>query len=67
MILAGFPPTTTLSGTSFVTTAPDAMTTLLPMLTPGFITALPPIQTLSPIFTGFPYSAPDILSFIFNG
>ena len=58
MILAGFPPTTTLSGTSFVTTAPDAMTALSPIVTPGLIIALPPIHTLSPIVTGFPYSDP---------
>ena len=31
---AGLPPTTTLSGTSFVTTAPAATTAFLPMVTP---------------------------------
>lgn len=31
----------------FVTIAPEAMTTLLPTVTPGLMTALPPIQTLS--------------------
>jgi hypothetical protein len=40
MILAGFPPTTTLSGTSFfVITAPDAITTLSPTVIPRFIIA----------------------------
>ena len=32
---AGLPPTTTLSGTSFVTTLPAATTAFLPMVTPG--------------------------------
>ena len=58
--LAGFPPTTVLSGTSFTTTAPAAITALLPIVTPGAITALPPIHTLSPMVTGFPYSGPTI-------
>ncbi|KYD03962.1 hypothetical protein B4144_4245 [Bacillus atrophaeus] len=30
MALAGLPPTTVLSGTSFITTAPDAVTALCP-------------------------------------
>lgn len=54
MTLAGTPPTTTLSGTSFVTTAPAAMTTLFPMVKPGKIVQLPPIHTSSPIVTAFP-------------
>src|SRR5437868_5337030 len=58
MIFAGFPPTTVSSGTSFVTIDPAAITTLFPTTTPGLMTALPPIHTLSPIVTGFPYSAP---------
>ncbi len=62
IIFAGFPPTTTLLGTSFVTTAPDAITALSPIVTPGLIIALPPIHTLSPIVTGFPYSDPLIRS-----
>ena len=53
IIFAGTPPTTQLSGTSFVTTAPAATTTLLPIVTPGKIVQLPPIQTSFPIFTGF--------------
>ena len=55
MIFAGFPPTTAQSGTSFVTTAPEATTALFPIVIPGLMMALPPIQTLSPIVTGFPY------------
>lgn len=51
--LAGLPPTTTLLGTSFVTTAPEAITALSPIETPGLIIAPPPTQTLLPIFTGF--------------
>lgn len=37
--LAGLPPTTTLLGTSFVTTAPEAITALSPIETPGLIIA----------------------------
>lgn len=59
MTFAGLPPTTTLSGIFFVTTEPDAITTLLPMVTPGLITDFPPIQTLSPIDTGFLYYFPE--------
>ncbi|MBG9792475.1 hypothetical protein ABD76_08170 [Paenibacillus dendritiformis] len=62
MMRAGLPPPTTLSGTSFVTTAPDATTTLLPIVTPGLMTARPPIQTRSPIVTGLPNSAPELRS-----
>ncbi len=32
------------------------MTVLLPIVTPGFTTVLPPIQTLSPIRIYLPYS-----------
>ncbi|EAL16961.1 hypothetical protein protein [Bacillus cereus G9241] len=60
--LAGLPPTTTLLGTSFVTTAPEAITALSPIETPGLIIAPPPTQTLLPIFTGFPYSLPEFRS-----
>jgi hypothetical protein len=56
--LAGLPPTIVLSGTSFVTTASEATTTLLPIVTPGLMTARPPIHTLLPIVTGLPYSGP---------
>lgn len=62
IIRAGLPPTTTLSGIPFVTTVPEATTTLFPIVTPGLITARPPIQTLSPIVTGFPYSFPEFHS-----
>ena len=54
---------TTLSGTSLVTTEPEAMTTLFPTVTPGLITTRPPIQTLSPIVTGLPNSKPEFLFF----
>ena len=56
--LAGHPPTTVLSGTSLVTTDPDATTTLFPMVIPGLIMERPPIQTLLPMDTGFPFSRP---------
>jgi hypothetical protein len=49
IILAGFPPITTSSGKFLVTTAPAAITTLLPIVTPGQMVAFPPIQTLFPI------------------
>ena len=39
--LAGLPPTTTLLGTSFVTTAPEAITALSPIEIPGLIIAPP--------------------------
>lgn len=53
IILAGTPAMTQLSGISLVTTAPAATTTLLPIVTPGRIVTLPPIQTSLPIVTGF--------------
>lgn len=62
MIFAGFPPTMTFGGTSLVTTDPDAMIALSPIVMPGFITALPPIQTLLPTWMGFAYSFPEFLS-----
>ena len=52
MIFAGTPPIMQFDGKSFVTTAPDAITTLSPIFTPGRIITLAPIQTLFPIFTG---------------
>lgn len=53
MICAGLPPTTVLAGTSLVTTAPEAMTAISPMVTPGLITARPPIHTVArPMVTG---------------
>src|SRR5690625_2076677 len=60
--VAGLPATTTWSGTSFVITDPDPITTLSPIVTPGLIIAPPPIQALSPMVTGFPYSFPDVRS-----
>lgn len=49
MTLAGFPPTTVFSSTSFVTTVPPAITALSPMVTPGMMLAQAPIQTFFPI------------------
>ena len=46
---AGLPPTTTLSGTSFVTTAPAATTAFLPMVTPGQMMAPMHIDAFSSI------------------
>ena len=54
-ILAGFPATMTFSGTSFVTTDPAAIIELSPILTPGKMTQLPPIQKSFPIVIGIPY------------
>ena len=54
IFLAGIPPITQLSGTSFVTTAPATTTTLLPMVTLGRIVTFPPIHTSFPIVTGLP-------------
>lgn len=50
--LAGIPTANELAGMSFVTTLPDPITTLLPMVTPLLIVQFDPIQTLSQIFTG---------------
>ena len=61
MTLHGFPAAITLSGISFVTTDPEPMTTFEPMVTPGLMTVLPPIHTLSPIVTGLPSSTPVFL------
>ena len=49
MTLAGTPPTTTPSATSFVTTAPAATITLGPIVTPGLTHTFAPIYTLSNI------------------
>ena len=46
-------PTTTLLSTSFVTTAPEAITALSPIEIPGLIIAPPPTQTLLPILQAF--------------
>lgn len=45
MNFAGTPPTMTFGGTSFVTTAPAAITALSPIITPGRIVAFAPTQT----------------------
>lgn len=47
IIFAGIPPTTILSGTSFETTAPAAITAFFPMVTPGKIVAFAPIHAFS--------------------
>ena len=61
IILAGFPAIKTSSGKLLVTIAPVPITTLLPISTPGQITALPPIQTLFPIVMGLANSRPLFL------
>lgn len=52
IILAGTPPTTTFSGTFFVTTEPAAMIEPFSIVTPGTMVAFEPIQTFSPITIG---------------
>lgn len=54
-ILAGLPPTTAQSGTSFVTTEPAPTTTPSPMVMPGTIVTLAPNHTKSFIVTFFLY------------
>lgn len=46
MILAGIPPTITLSGTSLETTAPAAIIEFSPTVTPGKMVTPAPIQAL---------------------
>ncbi len=58
MIRAGFPATTTRSGTSLVTTEPAPIVTPLPMVIPGQMITPPPIQQSFPIVTGAPNSSP---------
>ena len=48
MILAGLPATTQLSGTSFITTLPAPISTLLPMVILPMILTFAPMLTLSP-------------------
>lgn len=50
--LAGTPPTTVFASTSFVTTAPAAMTALSPMVTPERIVELEPTHTFLPTVIG---------------
>ena len=50
--LAGTPPTMVFAGTSFVTTAPAATIAPSPIVIPGRIVALEPIQTFLPITIG---------------
>lgn len=52
MILAGTPPTTVLAATSFVTTAPAAITALLPMVTPCSMVAFAPTHIFLPSTIG---------------
>ena len=56
MTRQGFPAATTWLGISWVTTEPEPMTTSSPIVTPGLMTTLPPIQTSEPIVTGLAYS-----------
>ena len=58
MIFAGTPATRQLSGTSFVTTAPAAITLFSPIVTPGIIETLAPIQQLSLTLIGNACSKP---------
>lgn len=51
IILAGFPPTTTLLGTDFVTTEPAATNDPSPIVMPGIIRLLLPMYTQFPITT----------------
>ncbi|KAF3761401.1 hypothetical protein M406DRAFT_265858, partial [Cryphonectria parasitica EP155] len=57
--LAGLPIATLKSGTSLVTTLPAPMVQPLPMVTPGIMVTLPPIQQSSPMVTGMAYSTPS--------
>lgn len=57
---AGFPATTTWSGTSFVTTLPAPTVTPRPMVTPGRTMQLPPNQQSSPMVMGLPDSGPRV-------
>lgn len=54
---AGTPATITLSGTSFVTTAPTATTTLEPIVAPGSMATLAPSHASSPMVTGSPLAS----------
>ena len=56
--LQGFPTAIELLGIFFVTILPEPITTLSPIVMPGFIIAPPPIQTLLPIVIGKAYSSP---------
>ncbi|KAI0971069.1 hypothetical protein F4678DRAFT_91493 [Xylaria arbuscula] len=56
---AGDPIATEKSGMSFVTTLPAPMVQPLPMVTPGMMVVLPPIQQSSPMTTGLAYSIPS--------
>ena len=52
MILAGFPPATTIGGMSLVTTLLAEITEPRPIVTPGRTIELAPTQTLSSIMIG---------------
>ena len=60
--LQGLPTATQPSGISFTTTLPAPMVTLLPMVTPGRMVTDPPIQTWSPMVTGFAHYLREFLS-----
>src|SRR4051812_14637035 len=59
-ILAGLPTTTTLSGTSLVTTAAAPTVTPFPIVTPGQTVAPAPIQQSAPIEMDAAHSRPFI-------
>lgn len=58
MMRAGFPATVAPAGTSLVTTAPAPISASSPTVTPGMMSAPPPIHTFLPILMGRPNSKP---------
>ena len=60
---AGIPPAMQLSGIDEVTTAPEAMMLLLPILTPFKMVTREPIKTFSPITTAAVLAVPEIRRF----
>ena len=58
----GLPAATTPGSTSFTTTLPAPITEPSPIVTPGQMTAAPPIQASSSTVTGRPSSRPEALS-----
>jgi hypothetical protein len=59
MTRQGLPAATTFAGMSLTTTLPAPMVVLSPIVTPGQIIALPPIQTLLPMLIGAANSLPE--------
>ena len=56
----GLPTAITLLGMSFVTTEPEPITVLSPIVTPGFTVTLAPSHTLLPIVIGIQNSGPAL-------